>query len=591
MPRQPSLPSHRSARRLLLLPIASRLLALCGLLWPLWPLAAPSLLAAGCGRGGVALAEPHPAMAQAPPGGAGKAEPPAAAAGKPRRGGTAVTGWSAEPAGINEYVVVPTAVTQELLIQVFLRLLEENPDFEKHPATFSPLLARSYVWSPDHRLLTFKLRDDVRWSDGVPVTADDVRFTWQAQTSPEVAWQFSHMKAEIADVEVVDPHTVRFHFKRAYAKQLMDANEGGILPRHVWGQVPFSRWRQSGDWFKQHLVADGPFVVESWKPQQQIVLRRNDSYFDPGHPYLDRVVMRVIPDQASLLAQLDSGDLDYAAVVNPADAPRILANPRLVLLRYWVRTWVGVAWNTTREPFTDPEVRRALSLALDRPTIVTSIWHGYARVSDSPVLAAVWAHDRALRPLPYDPAEARRILAAKGWKPGPDGTLQRGGKPFAFELSTNTGNQQRVDALEMIQEQLRRIGVRATPRQVEFNTLSAQIDAGSYDASVVGNTVDTGLDLSPWFHSRAIGETNQTRYSNPEVDRLLDHAMSLPDIAMERQDLDRIQEIVQRDQPYSFLWESQRLSVHNRRLKGVQPNLLYSFYKLRDWWAEPPTER
>jgi peptide/nickel transport system substrate-binding protein len=518
------------------------------------------------------------------------------AAGAPRRGGTLVMGWIAEPAGVNEIATLPSAVQSEMLIQLFLRLVEEQPDYERHPPSFAPSLARSYEWSPDHKALTFHLREDARWSDGVPVTADDVRWTWQAEISPEVAWPYSFMKSEIADVEVVDPHTARFRFKRVYAKQLLDANEAGILPRHAWEKLPFSQWRQGGEWFKRHLVVDGPFTIESWKPQQEIVLRRNPSYFDPGRPYLERAVFRVIPDQASILAQLDGGDLDYAPAISPGDAGRVAANPRLRLLAFWFRTWVGIGWNCARQPFADPEVRRALSLGLDRQAIVDTVWNRFARmarVCDSPILASVWAHDRALRPLPYRPDEARRVLAARGFAPGPDGVLRRGGKPFELELMTNAGNQQRVNALVMIQEQLRRIGVRALPRQVEFNTMNAQVDAGRFDATLIGTNLDTSLDLSAQFHSREIGAggTNITRYSNPEVDRLLDHANGLPDIALARPDLDRIQELLQRDQPYTFLWESQRLSAFDRRLHGVQPGVLFSLYTLRDWWLEPAAAR
>ena len=561
-------PSARPSSPPAPLPYAAWLLALA---------AAAALACGACDRGGTKAAD---------------RDAGAAAAQAPRRGGTVVTGWTAEPGGVNTLITPATAILDELSLQLFLRLVEEQSDFERHPPTFAPSLARSYDWSPDHKTLTFHLRD-ARWSDGVPVTADDVRWTWQAETSPDVAWSYATMKAEIADVEVVDPHTARFHFKRVYAKQLLDANEGGILPRHAWGQIPFSRWRQSGDWFRQHLVVDGPFTVESWKRQQELVLQRNPSYYDPDRPYLDRVVMRIVPDMAGILTQLDSGDLDYAPVISPGAAPRVRANPRLRLLAYWFRTWVGIAWNTTRQPFSDPGVRRALSLALDRQTIVDTTWKGFARVCDSPILASVWAHDRALRPLPYDPGEARRILAAKGFAAGPDGVLRRGGKPFEFELTTNAGNQQRVDALVMIQEQLRRIGVRAKPRQVEFNTLNAQVDAGAFDATLTGTTMDTSLDLSSPFHSREIGDqgTNLTRYSNPEVDRLIDHAMSLPEIALAKPDLDRLQEILQRDQPYTFLWDSERLSAFNRRLHGVQPSPLFSFLSLRNWWIEPPAQR
>jgi len=532
-------------------------------------MAALAVVAGGCGR------QPGPAAA-------------AHGAAAPRRGGTVVTGWTAEPTGVNELIAPPTSAQQELALQLFLRLVREEPDFEHHPPSFSPALARSWEWSSDHKTLTFHLHENARWSDGVPVTADDVRWTWQAETSPEVAWQYAYMKEAIADVEALDAHTVRVRFKRVYAKQLLDLNEGGIMPRHAWAAVPFSRWRQSADWFKHHLVVDGPFTIGSWTPQQEVVLVRNPGYFEPERPYLDRVVMRIVPDQASILAQLDAGELDFTPAISPADAPHITANPRLALLAYWYRTWVAIAWNCSHPPFSDPEVRRALGMALDRQAIAETIWGKFARVSESPILGAVWAYDRSLLPLPHDPEAARRILAAKGFTPGADGVLRRGGKPFAFDLSTNTGNQQRVDALVMIQEQLRRIGVQAQPRQLEFNSLLARVDAGDFDASVMGTSMDTSLDLTTPFHSREIGSTNVTRYANPEVDRLIDHAMSLPDIGLARQDLDRIQEILHRDQPYTYLWESQRLSAIRRRLHGVKPSMLFSFYDLKDWWIEPP---
>lgn len=507
----------------------------------------------------------------------------------PHRGGTVVSGWTALPSGVNELVLTPTQGVLELSAQLFPRLVDEQPDFERHPPTFKPCLARSWSWSPDHRTLTFQLRDDVRWSDGEPLTADDVRWTWQAEVSPEVGWADAFTKAEIADVEALDPHTVSFHFKRVYSHQLLDANEAGILPRHAWGRLPFAQWRQSADWFRQHLVVSGPFTVESWRPQQEVVLRRNERYFDAPLPHLDRVVMRQIPDYAGIITQLMSGDLDFAPVVNPSDLPRLTANPRLRVLSFWFRTWVGIAWNEARPPFDDAQVRRALGMALDRQAIAATVWHGYGRVGDSPIMASVWAHDAALHPLPFDPAAARRILAARGWAPGPDGVLQRGGKPFAFELITNAGNQQRVDALQMVQAQLRRIGVAVQVRQVEFSTINTQLRKGDYDAAISGQTMDTGLDLTAWFHSRSIGETNQTRYANPEVDRLIDHSMSVPDIALAKPDLDRIQEILERDQPYTFLWESQRTSVLDRRLHGVRPNPLFSLYDLQQWWLAPGT--
>ncbi len=254
-----------------------------------------------------------------------------------RRGGTVVTGWTSEPGGVNEYIIPSSQPTSEVLFRMFLHLVEEQSDFDQHPPTFAPQLARSYDWSADHKVLTFHLRDDVVWSDGVPVTADDVRWSWQAQIHPDVVWDNADAKQWITDVEVVDPHTVRFHFSRVYFKQLLDANEGLILPKHVWEKLPFSQWRKSADWFKQHLVVDGPFTIASWEPGQQVVLQRNERYYEKGLPRLDRVVMRFIPNQATGVNQLLNGELDFVPQIAPGDVPRVKAAPQLQLIALLVQ--------------------------------------------------------------------------------------------------------------------------------------------------------------------------------------------------------------------------------------------------------------
>ena len=517
------------------------------------------------------------------------AAPAAAKSEVPRRGGTAVTGWVAEPGGVNELTVPSSQVTNDMLFRVFLHLMEEQPDFQEHPPTFAPQLAKSWDWSADHKTLTFHLRDDVVWTDGVPVTAEDVRWTWQAQTNPDIAWDSTDQKRWITDVEVVDPHTVRMHFSRVYAKQILDANEGVILPKHAWEKLPFSRWRQSNDWFKAHLVSDGPFTIGSWKPGQEVVLQRNERYYEKGLPYLDRVVMRLVPDQASFPTQLANGELDFAPQLTPGDAPRVKANPQLEVIPVWFNLYVGVVWNNDNRLFSDPEVRRALTLGIDRQTIVETLLGSYGRMAISPILTMVWAHDKSIEPWPYDPAEARRILAAKGWRDtNGDGVLERDGKPFAFELLSNAGNQTRADATVMIQDQLKKVGIRAEPLQVEFNTLLTKTTDGTFEAAIMGYSLDTSLDISTNFHSRWIKDgSNNSRYRNPEMDRLLDTAASQPDMLAERPYLDQIQRILHRDQPLTLLWESQRLSGKNKRLRNVKPTHNWSFFNLKEWWIEP----
>jgi peptide/nickel transport system substrate-binding protein len=517
----------------------------------------------------------------------GETPPPQAAA--PQRGGTAVVIWSASPTGVNEITTQGTAITTEIIRQLFLHLVEEQPDFEVHPPTLSPQLARAFEWSPDHKVLTFHLREDAVWSDGVPITADDVRFTWQAQIHPDVAWGSAYMKEHIQDVEVVDPHTVRFHYTHAYAKQILDANEGVILPKHAWEKLPLSKWRESGDWFVQNLVVDGPYKVASWQPQQDVVLTRNDRYWRKDRPYLDKVVVRSVPDAASQITQIFSGDADFIPQVQPGDMERIKADPRLELIRYWFRNYVSVVWNLREPQFADADVRRALTLAIDRQTIVDTIFpNGTGRIAVSPIVQSVWAYDRTLKPYPYDPAEARRILESKGWKDtNGDGVLDKGGKPFSFVLLSNAGNQQRNDGAVMIQDQLKKVGIKVEPRVVEFNSLVSDAAAGKFDAMVFGFAIDTSLDMTAQFGSDAIQEGNFGAYRNPEFDRLMVEALAKPDIRDAKPILDQIQQLIHRDQPSTFLWESQRISVVNRRIHDAKPTVLFSLFNLEDWWVEP----
>lgn len=510
----------------------------------------------------------------------------------PQKGGSVAIAWGTDIAGVNELIVPATNATDDVLFQIFDHLVAEQPDFTDHAPTMAPQLAKSWDWSEDRKILTFHLNEKAVWSDGVPVTAEDVRFSWQAQINPEVAFSDANSKRYITDVEVVDPHTARFHFSRSYAKQLLDANEGLILPKHAWSVLPFSEWRTNGEWFREHLVTSGPFRLASWKPQQEIVLTRNERYFEPDRPRLDRAVLRIVPEASSQVAQLLAGEIDFATNMQPTDAPRVEADKRLELIAIPFRSFVYAAWNNDRTPFGDREVRRALTLAIDRQKIVDTLWGPYAKVAVSPILSFVWAHDKSIEALPYDPAEARKILAAQGFRDGDgDGVLERNGKPFRIELTTNAGNQQRIDATVMMQAQLKSVGIAAIPRVVEFNALMAKLDEGNYDCVILGVGMDTSLDLTTFLHSRSIGTdngNNLARYSNPEVDRLIEEAAAQRDIEAMVPRIRQIEKIWQAEQPATLLWESKRLMGMSRRLREARPSPVYMLWNLRDWWVEPP---
>ena len=489
--------------------------------------------------------------------------------------------------GPNEVVdPSPRQLEHEIRSALFLQLLHERPDYQRHPPTFAPELARSWRFSPDRLRLTFQLRDDVRWSDGTPVTAEDVRFTWQAQTSPEVGWPSAYVKERIRDVEVMGPKTVRFHFTEAYPGQLLDANEGFVLPRHAWSRLPFARWADSADWFAENLVVDGPFTIERWRPGEELVLARNPRYHRPGRPRLARVVFRVAPEEATRIQDLLTGNAHVVEGIPAERLDEVEGDPDSRTVALWARGYTFIAWNTRREPFDDPAVRRALTQAIDRDALVEALWHGRARVSASPIPSSVWAHLHELRPWPYDVAAARRLLAERGFRDSDgDGILERGGRPFSFELSTMGTTQLRRDAVVLIQQQLRQAGIDARPALQEPGTHLARLGEYDFDGALVSVGIDTGIDLRYAFHSGPPGDSNWGRYANPEVDRLLERIAREPEPVRALPLYHELQRLLHRDQPYTFLWEPQSLVGLAERLVAV-PSPLRTFEGLDEWRFE-----
>ena len=532
---------------------------------------------AACGGGGE------------PTAGDGEAPAPAESTAEPRSGGQAVVGATSDIGGVNEVVTSSSVINSEVIRRMFLPLVDEQPDFK----TIEPRLAESWEFSDDRRSLTFHLRDDVVWSDGEPVTSDDVVFTYNAWTNPDVAWESAFALEAVEGVEAVDEHTVRFDFSRAYSTQLLDVAAGAvILPEHTWGQKPFDEWRTAGDWFRENLVVNGPFDLESWTPQQEVVLVRNPRYYEEGLPYLDRLVLRIVPNQANQLTQLLTGDLDLVIQLSPDDVERVEATEGVRIIPYWTRAYISLGLNQRRAPFGQVEVRRAITLGIDRQTLVDSIWGEYGRVIASPIPPNIWAYNEDVEPLPYDPDEARRLLDEAGWTDSDgDGVRDKDGEPLTIDLMTNTGNRQREDAMVLIQEQLGRVGVAVTPQALEFNTMIQRVMGGDFDAVITGWSIPTTFDFRYAFASEEIdGGSNVIAYSNPEMDQLLADIRSAPTLEEAKPLIDRLQVMLQEDQPYTFLWQSQRLVGVRNRLQGVNPNHLFSLFEARHWWVEDGAE-
>ncbi|MCZ6728029.1 MAG: ABC transporter substrate-binding protein [Acidobacteria bacterium] len=468
--------------------------------------------------------------------------------------------------------------------RLFLHLFEEQPDFAEHPPTFAPRLARNWTWSADHLILDVELEPDVRWSDGLAVTAEDVRWTWLAQRHPEVAWRYAEIKKNIKNVRVLGLHHFAVEYATESPSQLAELNEGVILPRHAWSALPFAEWPRGAAWFRDHLVTNGPFELAGWESQQRIELRRNPEYFEPDRPYLSSVVLRVVPLRANRLAELEAGKADFVSQLVPAEVRRLEGQPGITIRQFWHRQYDYLAWNLRRPQFAQASVRRALTQAIDRQALVDTVWDGRARIGTSPILASVWAHHPDLEPWPYDLSAARDALLIAGWQADKNGVLRRAGRPFELELLVNSANPIHVDSAVLIQTQLARVGIEVAVRRLDFHALIDRLDSGDFDGAIGSWGIDTSLDLGYAFHSRSITEGyNSGAYAEPTVDRLIEAAREETDQDARREILYRLQEILHRDQPYAFLWEPPRFDAHSTRLRGVGSNPLSSLFRLREW--------
>ncbi len=476
-----------------------------------------------------------------------------------------------------------SAFTADLARQLYLPLFREEPDFQEHPPSFVPSLAESWAFSPDGLTLTVKLRPGLRWSDGKPLTARDAVFTHRAALSEEVAWNGSDAKQAIAGIEAPDDATLVVSFTRRYPYMLMDLNEGAVLPEHAFGRVPFDQWRRHD--FSKERVFSGPFALKEWRRQETIVLEANPAYGVPGRPALKTVVFRVVPDQTALLTQFLSHAVDVMEMIPPRDVEKVKKDPEVELIAYPDRQYVYIAWNLKHPFFAKKEVRRALSHAINCQEIVDAVWYGHARPAVGPIHTSLWAANRSLQPFPHDPARARDLLKAAGAVDSDgDGVLELGGKPFEFEVYTNKGNAIREATLVMVQDQLAKVGVRVIPKPLEWNVFLQKLVARDFPACVQGWRVATKVDLGEIWSTRAVTEgLNIVSYSNPKVDALIERARSVEDYRDAKAALDEAQALIVEDQPYTFLYENDKLNGLNRRLRHTRMNVLSSFYNLEEW--------
>ena len=480
----------------------------------------------------------------------------------------------------------PGAVIESNLINTILfdQLTRYSPD-DLSPV---PGLATNWEASEDAMTWTFTLREGVLWSDGEPFDAEDVAFTFNDvilvdELGAQSATQFS----QVESVEIVDPLTVSFVLNSPFsALPYYLAAFAGMLPEHILGDAENPLTEASFN--KQTPVSTGPYKVQEFVPGSFVRLVPNETYWGEA-PKLAGIVFKIIPDANTQVAQLLAGQLDVVNRLSPA----LLAGvdrPELEILRQSQNLYFWVALNQNDKRFTDPRVRQALLMAIDRPTMIEAILEGYGTVATGPIaplLGAIYTDD--VPGYSYDPEGAQALLAEAGWTPGADGILEKDGQRLEMAMPTGQFGEL-VPATLLVQQYWEDIGVKANVEVIEWNAYIQQVVVNrEYEATLAWWSQPPTPDVTPYYSCEATTSGNNIpNYCSEDLDALMAEGR----LALTQEDqaaaYGEMQSYLAEELPYLFLWYPDILSVKNTRLQGFPDiNASTAFQFSEQWYVNP----
>jgi ABC-type transport system substrate-binding protein len=438
-----------------------------------------------------------------------------------------------------------------------------------------PQLATEWSTSADGRTWTFKLRRGVTFHDGTPFNADAVVFDVERQIDPKGNASNRPLWDPIASVKKVDDFTVAITTHKPYGALL------NTLAHGSGGMVSPEGVKKHGANFKLNPVGAGPYMLEKWDVGSEVVLKRFDGYWGPKAPFA-RIVLKHVPDPATRLAMLQSGQADVINAVPVESVAQIQSLPTLeVIARPALRTF-GFGLNLNRKAFQDVRVRHALNHAVDRAALIKAVFRGYATPIDSPLspfttgYAPVGTYD-------YNPDRAKQLLGDAGWKPGPDGVLRKDGEAFEVSVLTPQGMLPKdLEVTQALQGFLGKVGVKATINKVEpaafWDYLRVPPDKIAWDLVLFGfnpSNGDGGYHLSSLFASNPTRTErpkvwNFTWYTNPKLDSLLAESDQVVDAAKRKALLVEAAKLAWTDAPYVWLYAENVVVAKRKELKGVE---------------------
>ncbi len=470
-----------------------------------------------------------------------------------------------DPHGSND---VPSSAVQT---NIFESLLAQDEDME-----LQPLLATEWEATEDD-VWTFQLRDDVTFHDDSEFNADVVKANFDRVLDEDIGSPRAFLYEMVEEVVVVDDYTVEFHTEFPFAPlpAHIAHSGGGIISQEAIEEdyAQMEDGGQPGDYINENPVGTGFFEFEEWNPGSEVVLTRNDDYW--GEPAgVEQVTFSVSPEDLTRIGELETGAADIIFPVSPSDTERIEDTEGVDLYTQESLSLSYIGFNMQKEPFDDPQVRQALSMAINKEDLLEGVLDGTGSPAVGPIGDNVFGFSDAVDELEYDPERAQELLAEAGYEDGFDTTIW-----------TND-SRERMDVAELVQAQLSVIGVNAEIEVLEWGAYLDNTAEGEHDMFILGWVTVTGdadYGMYALFHSSQHGAAgNRSFMDNAELDEILDEARREQDEETREQLYEDAMEILVEEAPMLYLYHTDYLVGVRDEVQGFwkHPNGLYQLHEV-----------
>ncbi len=471
-----------------------------------------------------------------------------------------------------------------VLDSIFEGLLAYDPDEFK----LKPWLAESYEVSEDGLEITFKLRDDIHFSDGHPITVEDVIFTYETIVNPGVdSTSLANYYRDVKEVVALSDREVKFIMKQVYFKsvEFICLSSSGILPKHEY------QFDDPAEFNKRisNPIGSGPYIFEKWDVGRQVVLIRNENYWG-RKPKIKKIVYRFITNHTAAVQAIRSGAIDFMRPLAEQYAD-LSKDPEFTKqtdsLSYWHPGvgyfWIG--WNQARPFFADKRVRLAMTYLVNREAIREHLLKvPEAQIPTGPFYIFGSQSDPNIKPWPYDPGKAKELLDEAGWIDS-DGDGIRDKDGVAFRFKYQIGNLPLHEQIsKLLKDECAKVGIDVTPDPYEWSVFIQKVHERDFDA--VSMAWGGGLAGDPyqvWHSSQMQGGSNYVGFNNPEADSLMEQARRTLDEDKRNKMYRRFHRILHEEQPYTFIYTRPAQRFLDKRFKNVKIHMLG--LDQREWYV------